>query len=332
MITMEKLEEIFKNNESFLISTHVLPDGDGIGGELAIAGYLKQLGKKIKILNHDQTPAKFRYLDKSSWIEVCEVKSEKKLSIKEPDVLVLVDCGDISRIGNVANVVKNFKSRLLVFDHHINNLVKSNEHFIDTKASSIGEMLYRYLSYVDANITFEMAQALYVSILTDTSSFRHSRTTALSHIIAASLIDLGVNPEETYQKIYATDSIAKIRLLGEVLNGINVEADGRFAWSAITKGLRKKYGATDDDPSSFIDLFLLIETVEIAALIREDDNNAIKVSFRSKGEFDVFQIAQELGGGGHNYAAGANMSGSIESVIKNVVEKCKKVLKNGAKK
>ncbi|OGQ36808.1 MAG: hypothetical protein A3F16_04165 [Deltaproteobacteria bacterium RIFCSPHIGHO2_12_FULL_43_9] len=329
MTNLDKIKDIFDKNETFLVTTHVLPDGDGLGGEIALGGYLKQLGKTFRIINHDETPEKFNFLDSRGWIEVC---SDLKSNISAPDVIILVDCGELSRVGSVADEIKKFKSKILVIDHHINKLRDIEEQFVDTNASSIGEMLYRYFTHVETEITFEMAQALYVSILTDTGSFRHSRTTSLSHIIAARLIDLGVDPEATYQKIYATDSVAKIRLLGEVLSRLKVESGGRLVWSVITKPEREMYGATEDDPSSFIDIFMLIEPVEIAALIREDDSGMMKVSLRSKGDFDVFKVAEALGGGGHTYAAGASIRGGMEEVVKKVVERCKEIIKSGVRK
>src|SRR3990167_2708944 len=196
MATLDKVAEVFQHHNNFLLSTHVLPDGDGIGGELALAAYLNNIGKSVRIINHDPTPPKYKYLDPHNLIETYS----KQTRVEKPDVVVLIDCGELSRIGNVRETFKGTFPGIFVIDHHIHEGIKEDEYFIDISASSIGEMLYRFLMHVDAKIDFEMAQALYVSILTDTSSFRYSRTTSLSHLIAASLIDMGVKPEETYQR------------------------------------------------------------------------------------------------------------------------------------
>jgi len=323
MTNLDNVAELLRSHDNFLISTHVLPDGDGIGGELALAGYLKQLGKKFRIINHDPTPQKYHFLDPQSLIEQYD---PAKTDVDEPEVVILIDCGDLQRIGSVGEKIKSFSSKLYIIDHHISENIDESKHFIDTKASSLGEMLYRFFTHIGADITKEMAHALYVSILTDTSSFRYSRTTSLSHLIAASLIDLGVKPEETYQRIYSKETIGKIRLLGETLNNIQLDANDQLAWVSIPKEKRDQYGATSEDTSSFIDYLMMIDSVEIGVLLREEDDGEVKVSFRSKGKHDVYKIAQQNGGGGHAHAAGVSMKIPLKEATETILKACKFVL------
>ena len=144
----------------------------------------------------------------------------------------------------------------------------------------------------------------YVSIMTDTNSFRYSRTTPLSHRIAAAMIELGVNPEEVYQAIYSSKEVSHLQLLGHTLQNVKVASSGKLAWIELGLDLRKKHQASVDDTQSFLNLLLLLKDAEVVCLFREEEDGQIRVSIKSKGRIVVNKIAAELGGGGHEYAAG----------------------------
>jgi len=331
--TLAEAGRLLAQAESIVIATHLMPDGDGLGAAIALYHYLNRLGKKVRIVNPDGVPERYMFLDKGRVIEVLNDDHFKKPL--KCDLAVVVDTNDPKRLGRVWELFTKNAKDILFLDHHPYNdephpeLAQLHIHtVVDVKSSSIGEMLYRLFhnahDLLDTHTsTFtlspEIALGLYVSIITDTNSFRYSRTTALSHRIAADLIDFGLQPEEIYQNIFSTKSIDHLRLIGEVLSKVDEVPSllnhGRtIAWVEITKDLRKRYGATSDDTQSIVNFLLLLKNAEVLILFREEDDGRIKVSIKSKGTIKVSGIAQEFGGGGHEFAAGFATKGKMSEV------------------
>ena len=272
-----------------------------------------------------------------------------KQPLNQIDLVVVVDTGDYRRIGNLWKTLYRSAKKILFLDHHPR---MPDEHIpadkkekdcaeiidvIDERSSSIGELLYRMFNIAHDVLdphssTFrlspEIALGLYVSIMTDTNSFRYSRTTALSHRIAADLIDYGLQPEEIYAEIYSTKSAEHLRLIGEVLSKVECSADGRLAWVEIPKALRQKYGASADDTQSIVNFLLLLKSPEVLVLVREEDDGKIKASLKSKGRITVNGVAAEFGGGGHDYAAGFTAQGELGKIRKDLISSLEKLLKS----
>ncbi|RYZ69058.1 MAG: hypothetical protein EOP09_08385, partial [Proteobacteria bacterium] len=190
------------------------------------------------------------------------------------------------------------------------------------------EMLYELFNKLKlAPITKEVATGLYVSVMTDTNSFRYARTTPTAHRIAGDLIEFGVNPEEVYQAIYSSKELSHLQLLGQLLQNTQVTQEGKIAWLEVGLDLRKKHKATADDTQSFLNLLLLLKDSEIVCLFREEDDHRIRVSMRSKGRYKISQVAMELGGGGHEFAAGLALKAPMNQTVEAVIERLKKLMK-----
>lgn len=327
---------------TIVIATHVQPDGDGLGAEIALFHYLKRLGKNVKIVNPDPVPERYKFIDRANVIEVIS----PQLKWSAFDLAVVVDTNDPKRLGPLWGYFEKNAKDILILDHHPyldgghkpRELEKINIHtIVDIKSSSIGEMLYRLFHLAHDlldpeasafRLAPEIALGLYVSIVTDTNSFRYSRTTALSHRIAADLIDFGLQPEEVYQNVYSSKAIDHLRLIGEVLKGVDerpLDSSGRtIAWVEIPRSMRQKYGASSDDTQTIVNFLLLIKNAEILMLIREEDDGRIKVSLKSKGIHKVSDIAQEFGGGGHEFAAGFSAVGTIADIRDKLIERFSK--------
>ncbi|MBI3556518.1 MAG: bifunctional oligoribonuclease/PAP phosphatase NrnA [Deltaproteobacteria bacterium] len=333
--TLGEAGRLLASSQSIMITTHVMPDGDGLGAEIALYHYLKRLGKNVRVMNPDPVPARYQFLDKTGVIEVLG-RDSRNGDWSKFDLAVVVDTNDPRRIGALWQVFEKHAEDILIFDHHP-HLEESSaaptpralkiHTTVDVKSSSIGELLYRLFhqshDLLDPNssafrLTPEIALGLYVSIITDTNSFRYSRTTALSHRIAADLIDYGLQPEEIYQNVYSTKAVGHLRLIGEVLGRVcdaPYGSEGKtVAWVEIPRSLRQKYGASSDDTQTIVNFLLLLKSAEILVLIREEDDGTIKVSLKSKGTVKVSDVAQEFGGGGHDFAAGFNTVGRLEEV------------------
>ena len=160
-----------------------------------------------------------------------------------------------------------------------------------------------------------MALGLYVSVMTDTNSFRYARTTPHAHNIAAEMIQLGVNPEEVYQNIYSSKEVSHLQLLGHMLQNVKISANGKLAWLEMDLDLRKKHRASADDTLSFLNLLLLLRDAEIVCLFRQEDENHVRASIKSKGRIVINRVAMELGGGGHEFSAGVAISSTLEKAV-----------------
>lgn len=310
-----------------LVTTHAHPDGDGIGAEVALFHYLKAAGKSVRIYNPDPLPSRYRFLDpKAAFLHGPDEGSRWA----NFDLWIIVDTNDPRRLGKLWSELAVRAKNIVFLDHHPDTLRPDGETMesfpypdhasvvCDVTSSSIGELLYALFQELKiAKINPGVALGLYVSVMTDTNSFRYARTTPEAHRIAAEMISLGVNPEEVYQTIFSSKELSHLRLLGEILTQTQVTKSQRVAWMEIPLGRRKIHKATADDTMSFLNLLLLLRSSEVVCLFREeDDKETVRVSIRSKGRVVVNRLAMELGGGGHDYAAGLALRAPMDQVVK----------------
>jgi phosphoesterase RecJ-like protein len=221
---LNKFADTLRQNRRFLISTHVQPDGDGIGSEIALYHHLKKTGKEAWVINPSPTPEKFEVIDPSRIIQVFS----SGLKVPDVDTVIIVDTNEVKMLGALAPVVENLKVPILFVDHHVKELQDTSGHLIDEKSGSSGEIVYRFIKSQGTELTFEMAQALYVAILTDTGNFRFQRTSPSTHETVADLLRTGVKPEQVFQSVFGKDSAEKLRLLGKTLQTLKLECQGQF--------------------------------------------------------------------------------------------------------
>jgi bifunctional oligoribonuclease and PAP phosphatase NrnA len=313
------------------ISTHVMPDGDGLGASVALYHALRNAGKICKVLNPDPLPERYRFLD----LDETVLNPPKKTMGQQPwDLWVIVDTNDPRRLGRLWNPL-SIRSKSIVFlDHHAEFtgaakiLYPTHASVVsDVYSSSIGELLYRIFKETRISpIDQKIALGLYVSVMTDTNSFRYARTTPLAHRIAGEMIERGVNPEEVYQSIYSSKKVSHLQLLGSMLRNVKTSEKGRIAWLEMTRKLRQEHRASSDDTQSFLNLLLLIQDAEVICFFREEDDGKIRVSLKSKGRVVVSGVAMELGGGGHEYAAGLVSAATMATTVRMVLKKLEKLV------
>ncbi len=338
MSTKEKIPELSKSKEFLkfkglldqakrvLISTHALPDGDGLGAESALFHYLKRARKACRVYNPDLLPKRYRFLDPKGVVLLGPGEVELWDTC---DLWVIIDTNDPRRLGKLWSELSLRAKKIVFFDHHP-EIVGGHEityppHALlmsDPASSSIGEMLYKVFQELGlARLNKDVALGLYVSVMTDTNSFRYSRTTALAHQIAAETLEHGVNPEEVYQAIYSSKELTHLQLLGNMLQNVRISAAGKIAWLEMPLDLRKKHQASADDTQSFLNLLLLLKDAEVVCFFREEDDNQIRVSIKSKGRVVINRVAMELGGGGHEFAAGLALSASLDKTVEAVIKR-----------
>jgi phosphoesterase RecJ-like protein len=306
-----QLKKIISENNSFLLTTHVNPDADAIGSEIALYNILKKLGKKVYIINHSITPYNLLFLDPDNKIE--NYSEEKHIPVfDEADVLVALDFNRSERIVRMTDAFIKSKKIKICIDHHQEPENFCDYYFIDPLYSATGEIIYDFVKKTGiVELDYSIAKPVYAAIMTDTGSFRFERTTPGLHRIVAELLELKVNPNEVYDSIYDQSKFSKIRLLGKTLDSMQLYGkNNEVAYMVLYQDAFKMLGAYESDTDSFVNYALSVENVKIGMLFIEL-KEGFKVSFRSKGTIPVNKLAAEFGGGGHINAAGLRIPGGI---------------------
>lgn len=324
MIDFEKLKSIIHNNTSFLLTTHVNPDADAIGSEIAFYQILKKLNKQITILNHSETPYNLTFLDTDNVIQkfIPEMHSQLLSSL---DVLIALDFNRSDRLVSMKDAFNSSPQLKICIDHHQDPEEFVDEFFIDTEYSATSEIVYNFIKETDiVRLDKSIAYPVYAGIMTDTGSFRFERTTPGLHLIVSDLLNYGITPGEVYDKIYDQSKFSKIKLLGIALSSITLTPDNQIAYMILTQDDFIRVNGIESDTDSFVNHSLSIENVKLGLLFIEL-RNGFKVSFRSKGNLPVNKLAADFGGGGHINAAGArfhnaNMIEMLPSIINKAQE------------
>jgi phosphoesterase RecJ-like protein len=311
---MNSIIKQFNNSNQILVVTHAHPDGDAIGSLIAMGLSLEALNKKITLYCESLIPAVYRFLP-----EVHRVV--KKVGHLNYDLAVVLDCGDLSRVGQAVSFVKQIPV-IVNIDHHITNTRFGHLQLIDTSACATAEIVYRLIKQMGLSFSRPVATSIYTGILADTGSFRFSNTNREAFAICQEMVEIGVDPHNIAQHVYGTYSLSRIKLLNLALDSIELSENGKLSIMTLTKKMFDETHTQPEDVDGLINYAQRIEDVEVAALIQEHHNgknksrtaNRFHVSLRSDGAVDVAAIASLFGGGGHASAAGF----SIESTLSNI--------------
>ena len=317
----DKLETLIQESQSILLSTHIGPDGDGLGSEIAFYYYLKNLGKECRIINSTPLPYNYTVIDPDGIVEEYSHSMNKWLS--ELDLAIVFDIGDHRRVGDIAEFV--YGSCLSVsIDHHP---AKDDHPFklnlVDPSAPATGYLIWKYFKHInltDDKLPVNIASALYASVVTDTGSFKYQSTTADTHYMAAHLIESGVDGYNIQKNIYEQRKLSQVNLLAEMIQSLHYSNKGKVAWSIISQKMIKQVNGTDEDIDGFTEYIRSIQGVEISFIILEKPDGTHRISFRSSGKYTVNDVAQYFDGGGHKFAAGARIDNlSTIDVERNII-------------
>jgi phosphoesterase RecJ-like protein len=305
--------DTLRRHQRFLLTTHINPDGDALGSEVALALYLKSRGKQVHVLNDSVVPPNFAFLARHLPLESYESElAERRLA--EADVLIVLDTGNPQRIGRVSQHLSQHVVDVVVVDHHVSHDGFGRLNLVEPEASATAELIYDLLRDEPGGLTPEIAEALYVALMTDTGSFRYSNTDAPAHRMAAELLNYGVQPQRINEQVFAHASAGRMRFFGEVLASLVMEAGGKLVVLEATPEHFARHGLVGADTEGLVDMPRSIAGVEAVVLISEVDAGKIKVSMRSNGRLLVDGVASRLGGGGHAHAAGALVRGNRAEV------------------
>ncbi len=314
---LEDVLPLLLDNKRFLITTHVRPDGDAIGSQLALGLFLQKLGKQVAMINTDPLPANLDWLPGVEAIEVFDGGLGQHEYIGGADVIVVVDTNTLDRLGKkMARPVKNSGAVKILIDHHTEPETWFDRTFVRDTASSTGELIHELITAYDpARIDEAIATALYAAILTDTGSFRYSSVTPAVHRIVADLLERGsMAPDAVYAALYETRSPHWVRLLALVLETLTLRYEGLLSYLVVSRRVLEETGATNEDTEGLVSYGLAIEGVQVALIFTETPRGT-KVSFRSKGDVYVHEWARAFGGGGHRNASGAYLKRPLDEVI-----------------
>jgi phosphoesterase RecJ-like protein len=311
--TLQKITEVIRSSRRFLITSHIRLDGDAIGSELALYLMLRDMGKEAWVYNRDTTPQMYRFLPGADRI-MNHMDAQQTF-----DAVFILDCSEIDRVGEEAPRVGAVPN-IINIDHHISNGSFGDLSLLDPAASSTGEIVYRLMRALDADITKDIAINLYTAILTDTGAFRYSNTQRKTFRIAGELVARGADPWWISQKIYENNPEQKMRLLAKALDTLTFFWDRKIGVIHVTRKMLEEAGALWEYTEGFVEFPRSIEGVEVAAFISEIGDRFFKVSLRSRGDINVEKIAGTFGGGGHHSAAACRITGDLEGVKKQLVE------------
>ena len=302
--------ELIEKKSCFAITSHMRPDGDGIGSGLALYWMLLSLGKDVEVVLRDRVPPAYKVLPGSD-----DVRIQADLS-KEYDAVFLMECSDVERPG-----LPSLKNQFVVnIDHHSTTEAFGDVNWIDPTAGAVGEMIYNLSKALGIEVTKEIAECIYTAILTDTGSFHFSNTTERTLKIASELVRRGVEPARISQALFYSYPFSRIKLLGLVLSTIERDESGKIAWVKVDRETMYEADASDEDSDGIVNHALSVDEVLAVAFFKELSPDVYRISLRSKGKTNVAKVAELFGGGGHRNAAGCRISGEFEEVRQRVIE------------
>ena len=315
----QQIKKIIESHHHFLLSTHLNPDGDGIGAACALTELLLKMGKQIRFVCDSPIPRKFSFLDYHGLHEIYHPEGD----YSDCEVLIVLDTNKKERIGRLSQLIDNPQVITLCIDHHEVAEPFTPHLLIDPKACSVGALIYTLFKESGFELNLQAANGIYASIICDTGRFSYSSTSWEAHKIADECIKLGVDPDLMHGRLFQHVSLAEIQLFAKALQGMETYLDNKVVVQHIRKDdCASLKGAIDDlenvDLEYIHDFNHLIEDVQCFILLREFGQNKIRVSLRSRTELDVSYLVRSLGGGGHANAAGLTWEGSAEE-IKNLL-------------
>lgn len=315
---LKKINELISAAGSILITTHEGPDGDAVGSSLALANYLREIGKDVTLHLCDPIPEIYRFLP---MVET----ATQSLPDRDYDLCFVLDVGEFRRAGKQVGECKRITSFINI-DHHKTSELFGLVNLIDIRAAATGVLIHRLIKAAGGEISLAAATCIYVALITDTGSFRYSNANPEAFAVAGEMIEKGVNAWDISSRLYESQPRARIELLSLALSTLAFSDCGRFASITVTLDMYEKTGTDAELTDGFVNYPRSVSGVEVAIFFRQLSENAFKVGFRSKGKIDVSRLAEGFGGGGHHNAAGCNVDGTIENVREKVFSHIKALL------
>lgn len=315
--------DLLARMQKIIIVGHISPDGDSVGSALGLAAGLRQLGKQVQVVFHDDIPRYLQFLPGAEDVIKPDAVDEV---FGRPDLLLLVDCATLDRTGGSWLERYLADAELMIIDHHAMRDEIPAVSVIDPRVAATAELIYLFLLRLGLEVTLPIARCLYAALCTDTGGFRFTNTRVQTMRIAAELLGLGVDLEEMRIQLFESHSYKHIRLLGRTLANFQKTDDNKIAWCWVDEDMRRELEATTEDAGNIAGSTMGLEGVKIGLFFDQRTPTHVKVSFRGRNGYNVGKLAAQFGGGGHYAASGCTIEGTVAEVMPRVLTAAAKLL------
>jgi phosphoesterase RecJ-like protein len=309
--------DLVARHRRFLMTTHIRPDGDGLGSMKALALAFQQIGKQVACVVASTIPPRYAFLNCDSGLEQFTQAREEH---HQADAVIVLDTGTWNQLGAFGSFLRTLTVPKVVIDHHPTQDDLGATRFVDTSAEATGRLAYEAISALGVTLSEPMASALFVAVAMDTGWFRHSNARTGTFELAAKLVSAGARPEILYDRLYEENTLPRLKLMGLVLDRLQTAHEGRIAYSEIRRDDYATTGATPQDTEDLVNFTRSVSGVEVGLFFMEQPRGGVKVSFRSRAKVDVGHVAEQFGGGGHRLASGAIIETTLEEARRQVLE------------
>jgi len=302
--TPAQVAAAIRGRQRFVIASHVRPDGDAVGSQLAMAYALRALGKQARVVSRDPAPPPLLVFPGVAEIEITD-------RVDDPgEAVIVMESGDLTRTG-IAGLERGF---VINIDHHVDNRMYGAVNWFDLSAAACGEMVFDLVRELGVPLTYEIALHVYVAILTDTGSFHYANISPRTFDICRRCVEAGVVPAAVARSVFDSNSLGRLKLFGAVLSRMELDASGRMATLSVDRRLAADCGGTYEDTEGLINLPLTVKEIQAVVFFKENGPDDWRVSMRSKEQLDVNAVARQFGGGGHKNASGCSAAGRLDDL------------------
>jgi bifunctional oligoribonuclease and PAP phosphatase NrnA len=319
MINWSRFAEIVHGHQRFVLTSHVRPDADALGSELAMLGILEKLGKEVLICNAFPVPRNLKFLDADHQFKQLEA-DVPAAALEAYEVIIVLDTSAWIQLGAMADVLRTTKLLKVVLDHHVSGDDLGAEPFKNVEAEATGRIVVEAAHQLGVEMTPTIARPAFMAIATDTGWFRFSSASAGTFRMIATLVEAGAVPSEIYKALYERDTLARLQLIGRAIGRAQTDLNGRLIYSWIEQADFAATCAVPSDSEDIINMAMAVDGAEVAIMLVEQASGGFKVSLRSRNEFDCSRLAEQFGGGGHKKAAGAFLNGPLPAARENILD------------
>lgn len=309
--------DFVRRSQHFLLTTHVRPDGDGLGSMLALAEALRQQGKTVQMTVASALPSRYDFMDPGKTVRRFQPPGNE---FSEANAAIVLDTGTWNQLGDFGTFLQTLAIPKAVIDHHLTQDDLGAIRLVDTTAEATGRLVYEATLALGKPLTREAAQHLFIALAMDTGWFRHNNTNQATFALASALVHDGAEPTKAYTNLYEQSNLGRLKLTGLVLQRLQVTHEGRTAFTEVRLGDYEACSATPQDTEDLINYTRSMAGVEVGLFFMEQPRGGVKVSFRSQSRVDVARLAEQFGGGGHRLASGAILETNLEEARNRVLD------------
>jgi phosphoesterase RecJ-like protein len=306
---------LVRQHRRFLLTTHVRPDGDGLGSMLALASTLEEQGKSVRMVVASVLPPRYDFLDPARRIRRFQLPGEE---YRDCEAILVLDTGTWNQLGELGTLIRDMPVPKAVIDHHPTQDELGALRLVDTSAEATGRLVHEAIQALGVPLRAPVAQALFVAVAMDTGWYRHGNTTPATFKLVAQLVEAGANPTSAYGMLFEHNSLSRLLLTGLVLGRLQVCHEGTISHTAILRDDYAQTRAIPQDSEDLVNYTLSIAGVEVGLFFMEQPAGGIKVSLRSRSA-DVGKVAERFGGGGHRLASGVILQTTLDEARKQVI-------------